>query len=141
MKRPKEDNSKQVYNATGISQNILVKEGGYEVTETWSSNAKKTGSSKITKENSSNKSIENAQRQTNQWMQMKQTNFGVKYGNRKNITERLNCKLSKKDLRGKYIWSHLGQYSRKNQIEKHLDMMEYMDSGLKDSCSSPMDWL
>ena len=36
-----------------------------------------------------NKSVENARGQINNGMQKKQ-HFGVKYGNRKNITERLN---------------------------------------------------
>ena len=39
------------------------------------------------KENSTNKSVANAQGQNNKRMQWKQNNFGVKYGSRKKITE------------------------------------------------------
>ena len=42
------------------------------------------------KGNSTNKWVENAQKQTNNRVQNKENSFEVKYGNRKKITERLN---------------------------------------------------
>ena len=39
------------------------------------------------KENSTNKSVENARGQINKQMKMKQNNLGIKYGNKNNITE------------------------------------------------------
>ena len=65
------------------------KKGDLKDTETRSSNTNKAENSKITKENSTNKMVENARGQTNNRTQKKQNNFGVKYGNRKNVTERL----------------------------------------------------
>ena len=44
----------------------------------------------MTKENSTNKSVESAQGQINNQMQKKQNNFGEKYEDWKNITEMMN---------------------------------------------------
>ena len=67
-----------------LNQKILAKEN----TKRRSSNTNKTGYFKITKTNFTNKSAENALKQTNNPMPRKQENFEVNYGNRKNITER-----------------------------------------------------
>ena len=79
----------------------------------------------------------------------KQNNFGAKYGNEKNITEKLNEKAtqeknekdSKKERRRKYTSINFEQHSKKYQIGKLQAMMVFMDTGLKSSLSSMTDWL
>ena len=85
--------------------------------------------------------MENAQGYTNNQMQRKQNNFGIKYGNGKNITEKQNglttweksYKNWKKALRRKYTSIPSEQHSKKYQIRKCQAMMAYMDSRVKNS--------
>ena len=56
-------------------------------TRTESNNTNKTDHSKITQENSANKLVENAERQSNNRKPRKQNSFGVGYNKIKNITK------------------------------------------------------
>ena len=73
-----------------INPKILAKRVDLKHTKTGSSDTNKIGHSKITKENSAKKSVEDARGQTNNRIQEKQKHFGVNNGNITNITERLN---------------------------------------------------
>ena len=91
IKRPKQ-NRRQAwqYNLKKLLKRHRWKKGDLKDTEIGSRNTNKTGHSKMLKENSTNKQMENARGHTNNQMQRKQNNFGVKYANRKYVTERLN---------------------------------------------------
>ena len=67
-----------------------MKDGRLKRYRKGSNNSDKTGHSKTKKENSTSKYVENAQKLTNNQMQRKQNNFGAKYGNGENITEKPN---------------------------------------------------
>ena len=72
-------------------------------------------------------------------MQKKQNYFGEKYGNRKNIRERLNAlktwkknyKGSEKAMRLKYNWNRSEQHLKKYRIGKIDAMIAHVDSGKK----------
>ena len=80
-------------------------------------------------------------------MKTVQNNFGIKYGNRKNIAGspnglirwKKNYKESKKALRRTYTWNRSEQHSENYRIGKHQAIMEYMDSGFENSHASTMD--
>ena len=73
-----------------INQKILAKDVRLKRYRDMSSNTNKTGHSKITKENSTNKLMENARGQPKQVDTKKAKLFWCTNGNRKNIKERLN---------------------------------------------------
>ena len=137
MKREK-PNSEQnkLYNSRRQMRKYWRKKRDLKDTKTGSNNTDKTGHSKTTKENSTGNSVKNARRYTNNWMQRKQNNFAVRYGNGKNIIEnridkktwKKNFKDSKKTLKQKYAPIHLEQHPQKYQIGKRPPMIVYKDS-------------
>ena len=124
------------YDLNRLIRTYYRKKEDWKDTEIGSSNTNRIRPSKITKEKFTNELVENSQWLINIPRQKKQNNFGIKYGNQKNIRKRPIVQIQWKVLQGleEGLEPEIHKdHSRKYRVGKRQPIMACIESGFKHS--------